>query len=181
MPVDNKFERVDADSPLRCQATCKDRQCPYKRCEHSEYCPMHNGGMGEVKHKADSARMYRLAVWQQRVAEFADSDQVKGLRDEIGILRLLLEQVLNTCKDATDLLMYASRISELVTKIQSVVVSCNRLEQANGGLMDKSQALHLAANIVEIVGRYVKDDTAIDSISNEITLAIVDPKKIEEG
>lgn len=118
-------------------------------------------------------KMYDLAMWQSRVEEFSDHDEVKTLRSEIGVLRLLLENTLIKCKNQTDLLLYSAKISELVGKIEKLVMSCNRLEASTGMLLDKSAALHLASQMVEIIGNYVDDAEAIDGIASEIAQVIL--------
>jgi hypothetical protein len=172
MPIETKFERVEEDDPNRCQATHKQGQCAYKAMEHSKYCAMHGGNKAQEARKIQIIRQYNLAQWQSRVNDFADSDQVKTLRDEIGITRLLLENMLQRCRDQDDLLLYSSKIAELVGKIEKLVVSCNRLESSMGMLLDKAAALNLAGQIVEIIARYVEDGDAIDAIAGEIASTI---------
>lgn len=175
--ADNKFERVDRDDhPDRCQATTKNIQCPYKRTPNSQYCPMHGGNKGEQVATDASVRMYRLARWQDRIGEFANHEKVKSLREEIGILRIVLEETLQLCKDPTDLLLYASRITSTVMMLDKVITSCHRLEVGTGALLDKSAAIHIASVIVSIISKYVTDEDAIDAISTEIVQAIVTAK-----
>lgn len=120
-----------------------------------------------------SKRVYRLSKWQKRVEEHADSEHVKGLREEIGILRVVLEEVMAVCHDSTTLLMYSNRISDLVVKIEKLVSSCHRLEQSSGLLLDKSAALNIGAQIVEIVSRFVANEEALDQIGEGIVQAIL--------
>lgn len=133
---------------------------------------MHSGRL--VNSLAEkSKRVYRLSKWQQRVEEHADSEHVKGLREEIGILRVVLEEVMAVCHDSTTLLMYSNRISDLVVKIEKLVSSCHRLEQSSGLLLDKSAALNIGAQIVEIVSRFVANEDALDQIGEGIVQAIL--------
>jgi len=177
--IEAKLHLVDEHDPRRCQGVQKDGQCKYAAMEGSNFCPRHGGNKAIEAAEKESLRQYRVAKWQQRIGEFADDDKVKGLREEIGVLRLLLEETLNMCKDSTDLLLYSSRINDTVMKIEKLVTSCHRLESATGALLDKTQALHLAGVIVEIIGRHVTDQEAVDAISNEIVSAIAGSKKSE--
>jgi hypothetical protein len=172
MAIENKFERCEPDDPLRCQAIVKTGQCPYKAVENGRNCPMHGGAKQQQLAQQEGIRNYRLAKWQSRVGEFADNDQVKSLREEIGILRVILEETLNMCKEPEELLIYSSKIADTVMKVEKLVASCHRLEASTGMLLDKTAALHLASVIVEIVSRYVTEPDAVDAISNEIVLAI---------
>lgn len=175
--ADNKFERVEEFSKLRCQAIGGYGQCPYKQVPGSSYCPMHGGNVAAEKATAESIRVYRLAKWQHRVNEVADHSKVKSLREEIGILRVVLEETINICSDSHELLLYASRITDTVTKIEKLVASCHRLEAATGATLDKQQALQLAAVMVEIISRHVTDQDALDGIGNEIVSAILASSK----
>lgn len=173
MPVvDNKFQRVEPDDPRRCQASTKIGQCPYKAAEGAKNCSMHQGTRGIEEKK--SQKMYRLAKWGDRMSQFADDPQVKSLREEIGILRIVLEETVNMCQEPAQILLYASKITDTVVKIEKLVASCHRLEASTGMLLDKSAALHLAGVIVEIIGRNVPDEQIVDDISTEIVTAILE-------
>lgn len=180
MPIDVKFERAEPDDPNRCQAIVKNGQCPFKATE-GVYCPMHTADFKKDSYSKKEVRNYRLAQWQHRISEFSDNEKVKSLREEIGILRIILESMLTTCKDADHLLLYASKISDLVLKIEKVVSSCHRLEQSTGDLLDKTSIIHLCSSIVEIIGKYVQDQSILDLIGNEIVLAIAKSSSLERN
>jgi hypothetical protein len=112
--------------------------------------------------------MYRLQVWQQRVEEFAANEQITSLAGEIGILRLILEEIIVQCKTQTDLIMFSSRISDLVMNVDKIVNTFDKIENKNGNLLDKSAALVLAGKIVDIIGEHIDDPVKIDKISNDI-------------
>lgn len=177
MPIESKFTRVEPDSPIRCQGRYTHGQCPFQRLEGSEFCAMHCGPLQATAKEEKSKRVYRLAKWQQRVSEVADHEQVKSLREEIGILRVLMEEVMGICHDSTTLLMYSNKISDLATRIEKLVSSCHRLEQSSGLLLDKSAALNIGAQIVEIVSKYVQQEDALDAIGQGIVDAILKAQK----
>lgn len=168
----DKYQRVEEDDPLRCQAVTANGQCRIKAIDGSKYCPVHAGGGNAAKAK-EATRNFRLTMWQARVGDFADNDGVKSLREEIGILRMLLEETLNRCKDPTELILYSNKISDLVMKVDKVVTSCHRLESATGQLLDKQAALNIASVIVAIVAKHVTDEDAMEAVANEIIAAIV--------
>ena len=171
MSIDKKLVHCEPDDPHRCQASQRNGQCPFRAMEGFKYCARHGGRLPGMKEKQE-VKQYRLQVWQQRLDEFTESDKVKSLRDEIGILRIIMENILNQCHDSGDLLRYSSKISELAAKIEKLVVSCNRLERSMGMMLDKTAALNLASQIVEIIGAHVNDPEVIDAISGEIITAL---------
>jgi hypothetical protein len=175
--IEKKLERVEApNDPNRCQSSGAGGQCPYKAQPGSQFCHRHSGS--EQSHqRREKVRMYRLNQYQARVNEISDNDQIKSLREEIGILRMTLETVINSCKSEAELIIYSGRISDMVVKIEKLVNTCQRLEISTGEMMDKTKALTLAGTIVSIIGKYVTNAEAIDNISNEILMTILGPQE----
>jgi len=134
---------------------------------------MHGGNKAIEAQNRESVRNYRLTKWENRVRDFAKSGGVKSLREEIGILRMVLEETINKCENNVDLLLYAHKISDLVLKIEKLVSSCHRLENSMGMLLDKSAALHLAGQIVEIIGNHITDSDIVDNVANDIARVLL--------
>jgi len=174
MIVDSNFVRWDVKihhPSERCEATGKDAQCPYCKVASTNYCPRHGANSSLIAQKTERLRNYRLAKWKNRVGEFADSPGIKSLRDEIGILRLTLETMLESCSDSMELILYSQRISDLVMKIEKLVVSCDKLENRMGLLLDKNSILYLAQRYVEIINEHVSEPDVIEAISVEMVKA----------
>ena len=177
-----KVEPVEPDSPERCQAVYGAGQCRYKRSPGSEFCPMHGGNKGQAAQTALVKRQYQLAKWQADVDAFADEDQVKSLRGEIGITRLVLQSMLDKCRDTSDIVIYSSKIGDTVARIERLVTSCHRLESNMGLLLDKPRIIVLAQLIVDIIGQHIEDDDTIALIANGIVDAIVNTQgKVPDG
>ena len=163
---------TEVDDPKeRCQADTQNGACPYKQVPGSQYCPRHGGNKALEAQNKGAIRNYRLTRWKQRVGELADSDGIKSLREEVGILRMILEEMLNQCKDSTDLLLYSHRMAGLVLNIERLVVSCDKLENRMGLLLSKDSVLHLAATYVEIITTHVSDPDIIEQISQKMVEA----------
>lgn len=170
MPAhENKFRLCDRDAVNRCQANEKNQQCRYEAAEGSDFCPRHvsRGPRNQA------LKNYRLGKWQARVEEFADSNGIKSLREEIGILRMIMEGMLDKCHDSADVLLFAPRITDLAMKIEKIVSSCHKLENATGMLLDKSAALTLAGRVVEIIGGSIKNPDELNKIADQIAEAII--------
>lgn len=166
----SKYQRVEDDDPKRCQGVTNKGQCQFKATEGAKFCNMH-GGLDSTRERK-AIRNFRLTQWQDRINEAADSQEVKSLREEIGIIRLLIEETVNRCKDSTELILYSAKISDLVMKSERLVASCHKLEERTGALLDKTAVLHLATMMVDIVGRNIDDAALLDRISNEFILAV---------
>lgn len=150
--MSDEIERVEENSSLRCQQVTPQGQCRNKILEGANlpFCKAHIGGHTrnvEGKNK----KMLQLAIWQNRVDELGEHSNVKSLREEIGICRLMLEKFVSTCQNDNELLIASSKISDLVLRIEKLVVSCHKLERSTGALLDKSAILRVAADIVETI------------------------------
>jgi len=167
----NKFSlyKVEIhDSALRCEATIKTGPCRYLKAEGTNYCPMHGSNSGRIARNEAVTRNYRLQRWKQRIDDFADNDQIKSLREEVGILRMVMEEMLNKCTDTTELMLYSHRICDVAMKIEKLVISCDRLENRMGLLLSKQAVLQLAGTYVNIISAHVIDPNIIEQISIEM-------------
>jgi len=187
--AEQKLIRCDANDPHRCQASGQQGQCPYQAVQledgtWTKNCWRHGGNKSIEASDRKKLHDYRLHKWQMRMDEFSASENITSLRGEVGILRMTLEETLNMCDDRQSLLMFSSRIGDLVMKIDKLTNSLTKIEMKQGNLLDKSAALILAGQIVEIIGRYVTDPAAIDTISDELIDLIVqlagkEPEELE--
>jgi hypothetical protein len=168
--------------PNRCQTVNAKGQCTFIAAPGSKYCHAHGGNKQIQNDKKIELRNYRLARYQARLDDFAESNHIKSLRDEIGVLRILVEERLNQCQDTNDLMLNSSVLSDLVTRIEKLVSSCHRIEASLGQLLDKTQAIQLGSEIVEIISKHINDDDILEAISGEIILSISrlgSPKEIK--
>lgn len=166
--LEDKLIKVEEDDPHRCKAVVKNGQCGFRAYEKEQYCKMHGGGRVNAVTSIEKSRNYRFLKYQDRINHFADNDQVKSLREEIGILRMILEETVNKCKDDTDILIYSPKISETAMKIEKLVVSCHRLETSLGQTLDKTAILSMATRMVNIISEHISDQIIIDKIVNDI-------------
>lgn len=169
---ERKVVKVDReDDPRRCLAVSGNRQCNNLAEEGFDYCNYHNSGQ-RLKLKKDQERQYLLTNWRKEVDHFANHAQVKNLREEIGILRLLMQTVLNRCKDEDDLMIYTPRIMELTQRVERVVDTCHKMEEKTQFLVDKNQIVHLAEQILLIISEFVLDSNVLSLIADRIRNAI---------
>lgn len=160
--------RCEPDDPNRCQAVNKNGQCLNKAVPGTQYCAAHGGGVAQEALIKKSLRNYHLTRFQARLERFADAPELKSLRDEIAILRMMMEERLNQCEDAKDLLYQSGPISDLVLKIEKVVASCHKLELATGQLLDKQAVLNFGGELIAIISEEITDEEALGHISSRI-------------
>lgn len=175
---DNIKKVTDPADPHRCQAMagaqgqCMNMAVQAEDGDYGEFCMAHGGNRYINKKNDDAIRNYRLDKFKSRLNRHASSDGLKSLRDEIAILRMIMEERLNSCRDATDLVLNSGAISDLVIKIDKVVSSCHKLEGSMGQLLDKSAILQFASEIIDIVGDEVTSEEMIESIGDRIMKAV---------
>ncbi|MCK9460643.1 MAG: hypothetical protein M0R80_13475 [Proteobacteria bacterium] len=156
----------DAD-PLRCQAIFHGGQCPHQHGPNSVYCPIHGGNKADDKVAAESIRNFRFTKWAARIQGYADSPVVKSLREEIGILRMVLEETIQRCETETDLVLQSQHISDLVMKVEKVVASCQALETKTGSVLDKTLLTRVAEEWITQITEVIPPEK-LDSVSNSL-------------
>ena len=174
--MENRFVRVAEDDPTRCQGVFKGGQCPYGAMHPSKYCTMHGGNVDPNKIKAKAVHDFRLTQWQERVDTFAGSQRVKSLRGEIGIARLTLEQVLGQIKTDVQFPLFVDKISSIVTQIEKLVNSCQKIEERNKELLGKNDVIVIADTVIEVMARYIKDPDELleaQELLHELITAVI--------
>jgi hypothetical protein len=178
-----QFEHATEATPI--ERLCKSQEgngsgCRYVAVDGTDYCPRHGANKQLANQNVERTRNYNLTKFRARVNQFADNPEIKSLREEIGIVRLMLESVIERCEDATDLLIQSDRISTLVTQIEKLVVSCHKLEEKTGAMIDKSTVVILCDSIVKIIGEKIKDSDELDEISTSILNVVAQVGSLHE-
>jgi len=106
----------------------------------------------------NSRRQYLLTNprFQARLAELSTADEIKSLRDEVAIARMLVEGRLNTIKDDQDLFASCGAINTLLLTIEKLVSRSHILEQNLGQLYHRSTIIQMMQAFVEIVDEEVR-------------------------
>lgn len=162
------------EHPDRCKGMGTTGQCNNMAAvAGGRYCKLHGGAQEMKAEKEKRTRMYRLQKWQERLDEFAESDDLKSLREEIGILRILMEERFSEAKTPVDLLIQAPAIADLTQKITNTVQACHKMEQATGNLLDKQAVLRFADVIIRTVSEvFAGQDTKIAEVADKILESI---------
>lgn len=159
---------VAEDDPNRCQTVTSRGQCTQKAVEGSKYCPCHGGNSAITAKKAEDVFRYRATQWSGRMQALAEETNIKSMREELGVLRILLEERLKSCKSTTDLIINSGPMAELVLKIEKLVKSIHELDKDLNQLLDKQILIQYAEQIITIIGKHVDDEEARFAIAKEI-------------
>lgn len=171
------MERVsDPADPNRCQGPAPDGQCWNKAVEGQNHCAAHGGD--PAKAAASEARQYRLAQakYRRRQQELETHEALLSLRDEIVMLKILIEERYNMIKTDSDLLVACSPLNTLFLTLERLIKSCNQLEQNLGTLLGKAALYKFGMEIVMLLTEELQDlpdfEERIDRINERLLPAI---------
>lgn len=161
------------EHPRRCQAIGHGEQCMLEAVEDGTCCMVHGGNKQLASKEQASLRNYQLTKFRAQLERHSNSDHIKSLRDEVGILRMMMETRLNKCHDEMDLMLQSGPIADLVLKIDRLVTSCHKLEGSMGELMDKTAVIQFANIIIGIIGEVLTDNPEeMNTIADRIMTAL---------
>jgi len=140
----------------------------------SPYCARHGGNLIDVHATKQRQKAYYKTKWAGRIQEKTELSNQKSLAEELGILRLLLEERLNQCADAYELNMEANSISELALKIEKIVSSIHSMDLRVAITEENVKAIIDVISIV--LTDNIKDKELLGAINVGISVGI---KKLE--
>lgn len=161
------WAKIDSpDDPERCQTNMSIYgQCDFKVIPGSSHCPRHKGSLISITDKRETLRNYNLLRYRDRINQFADNPQIKSLREEIGIVRIMIETIVNKCETDNDLLIYSNKLQNLILQAQKLVETCHKLEERTGMLLDKQSIIVVCDSLVKIIGEHVEDPDQLNNIA----------------
>ena len=167
------------EDPERCKFVNSQGQCFNKGLKMSDgkildFCGAHGGHRQEAVAQRADLRNYRLTKFHAELQRHAASPHIKGLRDEIGILRMCLEERLNQCMDTHDLILQSGPINDTIIKIEKLVASCHNLEGSMGQLLDRQAIIQFAQEMISIIGDEITDAAIIDRITAKMMSRLED-------
>lgn len=149
-------------------------QCPREALPGDSRCELHTYSDPEK----DDKRIYHLTEHQRRLrhAELSQHEDLKSLREELGICRMILEERLNAVKTEVDLLAACGSLNTLLLTIEKLASSCHKLDQSVGTLLAKPTLLKVANDIVQILLVELEHipgyERIVDNVSQKIITAI---------
>ena len=168
----HEVQRVTSfDDPNRCQAGGRMGQCPMVKTPNSNYCPRHSGSLTEIRLAKKDTELYKLSVYKDRLAQFSTGDGVIGLRNEIGIMRILIEEMVNQIQGPNDVIIYSAKIGDLISKLNRLVTDAHKLEATLSSTIDASKLNQICDGIGEIIAPLLTPDQ-LSSVAARIGLLI---------
>lgn len=165
------YERVPPGDPNRCAGVGRTSgsECPFRAMPGVRYCKMHGGDLATKWVKKEAFRLYNLEKYRGQVDRLS-APSVVNLDEELGVLRMLLETMLNTYEHV-ELLTNSGTIGHLVGQINAVLTNNQKLKSQMGQLMDRAAISRLCDAIVAIVVEEVAPER-LDAVSAKVAGAI---------
>ncbi len=182
--ITSKFQRVAPDDPNRCQASGANGQCPFRATgtrknanspwEGPSFCIRHEGGT-KITARIESKRIYLASIWAAKIGEQANHPKIKSLREEMGVLRMMLNEKLSSLHDQQELLISSSAIVELSREIGKLAAIAHKIERDMGQFLDKTVAEAWVTDIIEIIGKFTDDSDILKAIA-ELVIESLDAR-----
>ena len=111
---------ADPADPRRCKYSYPHEQCWHEAEPGCDNCAAHGG---KSKANAEETRLYHLAEVdnRRRLAELSGHEQIKSLREEIGLVRMLIEKQVNAAKSDMELLSSCGTINGLLVTLEKLI------------------------------------------------------------
>ncbi len=187
--IESKFRRVEPDDPNRCQAIGGYGQCPFKATgtrrnaespwQGSQFCVRHEGGT-KIRERQESKRIYLASLWAAKIGEQANHPKYKSLREEMGVLRMMLNEKLSSLHDQQELLMSSAAIVEMTREIGKLANTAHKIERDMGQFLDKTVAELWVNDIVEIIGKFTEDSDVLKAIAEMILDSLEERTRVNE-
>jgi len=142
--------RCKEDDPNRCQGMTKRGQCPFLAMPDHKHCVIH----GRVQENTSLYNFERTEVLA-RLSVFRGHTDSRTLATELGVLRLLLEQIINKCGEY-ELLQNSVQIASIIDKIKDLQLANTKLEERVGDLLSVEQVIEVAQQLYGSVVTHLK-------------------------
>lgn len=163
----------DLDDPNRCQHHKPgEGQCMMKAVEGGNRCKVHGGGRQLQVAKQNQLRAYAKNKWALQIRENANDSEIKSLRQELGIARVMLDNFLNRCNDSHDLLMMSAPIDNMLKTINLIQKTSHVIEKDLDNMVGPDALREFADAMFEIIMDEVEDVNTINRIALKLGRAL---------
>lgn len=165
-------QRVEDDSPKRCQHSRIVNQCNFGSVEGQTYCAYHIALHVPQYRKQNRLKKYKLVQHYARIDELCSNQDVKNLNEEVGILNYSLETLLNQCHTPWDIQVNQHRIESLVEKISKTMLLSHKLQTLTGQVLDKQTLAIFVDDVLKVISDEIQDAETLKRIGNKIGDAV---------
>lgn len=110
--------------------------------------------------------------WAAKIQSKVDVSRVANLREEVAIVRMMLEARLNLIKSEEELVIHSQALGDLTLKIEKLVASCHKFDKETQTLLAKEDLMRMIEQVIAVVSEEVKDADLLLRISDRIAKEI---------
>ena len=160
---------------MRCEHSGPHGQCPHRAVDGSQYCSRHCDEKARIKG-------YRLLdpVLRERFEHHSDEDSLKTVRQEIAILRSMVEDRLNMAQTRAEKEAAFQMVTPWIANINKLVENLTKLARQTSMMVGKAALMKLSGEIVQILVEELEGvenyDSIIDTVASRIATAVAETK-----
>jgi hypothetical protein len=145
------MQRVtDLADPHRCKGSKPDGQCQNVAEEGSDYC-IACGGVDHAPARRLKEYLITKVADQVRLAQLAENDGLKSLREEVAVALGMLERRLGLVKTDVEFLTAFPQIERFFKTLADLKKANLSLEQKTGAMLSRSAVLRLGQQLCQII------------------------------
>lgn len=150
----------------KCTRSGPNGSCPLDAVEGSLFCEKHSNQLS-------LRRNYLLedAKLQEKISRDQGS-VIYSLRDEVVLMRAMVEDRLNLAKTDAERLMAYQQVATWIATIDKLVNSLNRLEKETSQTLTKETLMEVGRQLVQVIAEEIRElpnhEMVIDSIARRI-------------
>jgi len=167
---------TDLADPRRCKAASCDGQCRNVAEDGDDYCRAHLSTPPAAP--ARRMRKYLLvkAEDQALLARYVDDDDLKSLREEIALVRMMIQNTLADAQTNMDRINAYSKVNTYMLTLERVMKTSHALEKSLDQLVSKSTLIRLGKQLCHIILDKLEGvpnyEQLVDALIPEIALAV---------
>ena len=130
----------------QCSRSTPSGMCNQPSCDGSDFCQKHSK-------ESDRVRSYQLSSpeLRARFSHHADSDSIETVRDEVILLRSLINDRLNLARNEAERIVAFREIHPAIATLNKLVESLCKLEKSTHLVLGKEALNRLGDEIVNIL------------------------------
>jgi len=139
-------------------------------------------GTGDIM--KEEKRQYLLSnhAYKTRHAQLSQHEALLSLRDEISLIKTLIEARFNAIKVEADLIAACLPLNQMLVTLERLIRSCQELERNVGSVLTKEALHQLARELVSILLDELRGvpnyEFIIDRVSARIVPAITEARNL---
>lgn len=158
---------------VQCLSHMNGKRCPLRRIEGANGCYMHGGHFVVRAQERAQRHEYDLGRYQARASEFANDSEVYSLASEIGVTRMLLEQLLRNCSDDAQFYSVSPQINSLLATCEHLTLTCVDVEKVLSDHMSKD-LLHDTVQVIADIAAKSLGMPANHPLVSELNYALIE-------